>query len=171
MKNLIPFHTNTANTIKHMPSSGIKLPVIISIIVFSLILILSGCSTHKPPTKSAHREESPASQIIHFYRGPLNHLSSVRHGGCPMHPGCSSYGLSAIEKHGPLIGWMMIFDRLMRCGLDETHLSPEVIVNGNWKYIDTLEQNDFWWHSAPENTSLVNTQPSEYPLHWGISVE
>ena len=88
-----------------------------------------------------------------------------------MHPGCSSYGLSAIEKHGPLIGWMMTFDRLMRCGLDETSLSPEVLVKGDWKYVDTLEHNDFWWFQKQADTGLLNSQPSEQSLNWAISVE
>ncbi|MBC2714351.1 MAG: membrane protein insertion efficiency factor YidD [Desulfobacteraceae bacterium] len=143
----------------------------VCLLFFSLLLLFTGCSIHKPSTAADRYGESPGSQIIHFYQGPLNHLSAVRYGGCPMHPNCSEYGLSAIEKHGALIGWMMMFDRLTRCGLDETHLSPEVIVDGRWKYIDTLEQNDFWWCSANKNTFLIKTQPSEQSLQWGISIE
>ncbi len=88
-----------------------------------------------------------------------------------MHPGCSKYGLSAIEKHGALIGWMMTFDRLMRCGLDETRLSSEVLVNGKWKHVDTLEQNDFWWCNENKNNALTNKQPSEESLDWGVLIE
>ena len=72
-----------------------------------------------------------------------------------------------VENHS----WLMTFDRLMRCGLDETRLSPEVLVKGDWKYIDTLEHNDFWWCPAKGDTGLINSQPSEQSLNWGISVE
>lgn len=39
----------------------------------------------------------------------------------------------------------MSMDRLIRCGRDETILSPGVFINGKWKTYDPLEQNDFWW--------------------------
>ncbi|MCD6586802.1 MAG: membrane protein insertion efficiency factor YidD [Desulfobacteraceae bacterium] len=145
--------------------------VTVGLCLFTLLFLFTGCSMHEPSTATTRHDASPASQIIHFYQGPLNHLSAVRYGGCPMHPNCSAYGLSAIEKHGALVGWMMMFDRLMRCGLDETRLSPEVLVDGNWKHIDTLEQNDFWWCSAKKGTGLINSHPPEQSLDWGISIE
>ncbi len=162
---------NTFNTCKRLPLSGLLVHVTVSLFLFSILLPSTGCSLHKPSTTAQHYDGSPAAQIIHFYQGPLNHLSAVRYGGCPMHPNCSTYGLSAIKKHGALVGWMMIFDRLIRCGMDETRLSPEVMVDGSWKYIDTLEQNDFWWCSPNGNTALINTPPLEQSLDWGISIE
>ncbi len=171
MINMISFRINIVNIKKHMSLYNKALHVIVSIFFCSLIFLFSGCSTHKPSATTELHDESPASQIILLYQGPLNHLASVRHGGCPMYPNCSAYGLSAIEKHGPLIGWMMTFDRLMRCGLDETRLSPEVLVKGDWKYIDTIEHNDFWWCPAKDDTGLINLQPSDQSLDWGISVE
>lgn len=171
MIHLISFRINIVYIIKHLSLRNLTVHVIVSSFFCSLIFLFSGCSTHKPSTETAINDDSPASQIIHLYQGPLNHLESVRHGGCPMYPNCSAYGLSAIKKHGPLIGWLMTFDRLMRCGLDETRLSPEVLVKGDWKYIDTLEHNDFWWCPAKGDTGLINSQPSEQSLNWGISVE
>jgi len=44
-----------------------------------------------------------------------------------------------------LAGWVMSMDRLMRCGRDETKLSPEVFVDGKWKTYDPVGKNDFWW--------------------------
>ncbi len=171
MINFIFFHINTVNTCKRLSSGGLPVHVIPGLLFFSLFFLFTGCIMHKYPISAEGDAQSPASQIIHLYQGPLNHLSAVRHGGCPMHPNCSAYGLAAIEKHGALVGWMMAFDRLMRCGLDETLLSPEVLVDGSWKYVDTLEHNDFWWCSADENTTFINTQPSDQSLDWGISVE
>ncbi len=40
----------------------------------------------------------------------------------------------------------MTHDRLMRCGRDELELSPTAIVNGKWKCVDPVENNDFWWY-------------------------
>jgi putative component of membrane protein insertase Oxa1/YidC/SpoIIIJ protein YidD len=167
----ISFNINTVNIIKRKPLSGLPVYIIARIFFCSLVFLFAGCSTPKPSTAAALNDSSPASQIIHLYQGPLNHLDSVRNGGCPMYPNCSAYGISAIEKHGPLVGWMMTFDRLMRCGLDETGLSPEVLVKGDWKYIDTLENNDFWWCPANDDTGLINSHPSEQSLIWETSVE
>ncbi|MCJ7539262.1 MAG: membrane protein insertion efficiency factor YidD [Desulfobacterales bacterium] len=83
--------------------------------------------------------------MIEFYRGPLNHLSAVRSGECPMYPSDSKYSLQSIQKHGMFVGWIMAMDRLMRCGRDETRLSPKIIINGKSKYYDPVEKNDFWW--------------------------
>jgi hypothetical protein len=62
-----------------------------------------------------------------------------------MYPSDSEYSLQSIKKHGMLAGWVMSMDRLMRCGRDETRLSPGVFVNGKWKTYDPVEKNDFWW--------------------------
>lgn len=102
--------------------------------------ILSGCGVH--PAAQTAAGSGAISQIIHFYQGPLNHLDAVRYGGCPMAPHCSAYALIAIEKHGPLTGLMMTFDRLIRCGNDEVHLSPEVFVNGQRLVYDPVEANE-----------------------------
>lgn len=111
---------------------------------FFFILILSGCINTlsiQPPTSDTTHQTG----LIGFYQGPLNHLSSVRRGPCPMHPSCSEYARQAMAKHGPLIGWTMATDRLLRCGRDETRLAPKVWVDGQLKYYDPVEQNDFWW--------------------------
>ena len=89
---------------------------------------------------------NPFAAVVRFYRGPLNHLSAVRTGECPMYPSDSDYSLQSFKKHGMLLGWVMTIDRLMRCGRDETKLSPTVSVNGKLKTYDPLNQNDFWWY-------------------------
>jgi len=138
-------------------------------LICSLFLIFPGCALHPSLPEKTLQNPSPASQIIHFYQGPLDHLSAVRYGECPMYPSCSQYAISAIEKHGALIGWMMTFDRLIRCGNDEARLSPEAMVDGRWSYIDTLEQNDFWWDLTSKNKLFSPKSPDD--VAWGISVE
>jgi len=116
--------------------------LILFLIFFSLI---TSCTYSKSMQAETDRDADPLSLMVRFYRGPLNHLSAVRYGECPMYPSDSEYSLQSIQKHGMLVGWIMAMDRLMRCGRDETRLSPQVFINGKWKTYDPVEKNDFWW--------------------------
>jgi putative component of membrane protein insertase Oxa1/YidC/SpoIIIJ protein YidD len=113
------------------------------------LLLITGCCGFPlqglAPSQTCPADElSPLSGLILFYQGPMDHLSSVRFGDCPMFPHCSEYALSAIQKHGMIIGWFMTCDRLMRCGRDEMDLSPQIIVDGKVKAFDPLDRNDEW---------------------------
>lgn len=126
-------------------SSRTRIVNLPALLCAAIMIAGTGCGwINRPPA----REDpgSAAGAFIHIYQGPLNHLSAVKDGGCPMHPSCSSYGLEAFARHGPLMGWVMICDRLMRCGRDECALSPEIIVDGRWKTFDPLENNIDWRH-------------------------
>ena len=112
------------------------------LILFSPIV---SCTYSNSMQTETGRETDPLSLMTRLYRGPLNHLSAVRSGECPMYPSDSEYSLQSIQKHGMWAGWIMSMDRLMRCGRDETKLSPEVFINGKLKTYDPVEQNDFWW--------------------------
>ena len=116
--------------------------MILFLILFSLI---ASCTYSKSMQTETDQEADPLSSMVRFYRGPLNHLSAVRRGECPMYPSDSEYSLQSIQKHGLLVGWIMTMDRLMRCGRDETSLSPQVFINGKWKAYDPVGKNDFWW--------------------------
>jgi putative component of membrane protein insertase Oxa1/YidC/SpoIIIJ protein YidD len=122
-----------------------------TILCFIFIATIGCCTWDHPETFSEsltpHDEFSPLSGMIRFYQGPMNHLSAVRFGECPMHPHCSEYALEAIEKHGMILGWFMTCDRLMRCGRDETDISPEILVDGKWKTLDPIDCNDPWLNS------------------------
>ncbi|MCG8619816.1 MAG: membrane protein insertion efficiency factor YidD, partial [Desulfobacterales bacterium] len=85
--------------------------------------------------------------IIQCYQ---DHLSAADGNRCPMTPSCSEYAARAIEKHGPVIGWIMASDRLVRCGRDEVKLSPKVISNGQTFVSDPVSANDFWWFQKEE---------------------
>jgi putative component of membrane protein insertase Oxa1/YidC/SpoIIIJ protein YidD len=138
--------------------------------VICILIVFSGCSLITPQAQPSQKTDSPLKSLIHFYRGPLNHLSAIRTGTCPMYPGCSSYALEAIEKHGTLIGWVMTCDRLMRCGRDEIHLSPEIIVDDNWKIHDTVEKNDFWWYCNKKYDKIIYKEFNQIQ-NWKISIE
>jgi len=83
----------------------------------------------------------PSLSVIEFYQGPLNHLSAVRSGECPMYPPCSEYARESIERFGMAVGWMMAFDRLMRCGRDEMKQVPIVVFHGKAKHYDPVDNN------------------------------
>jgi hypothetical protein len=63
-----------------------------------------------------------------------------------MYPSCSEYGLQCFKKHGFVMGWTMVWDRLYRCGRDELRLCPTIVVNGEAKCYDPVFENDFWWN-------------------------
>jgi putative component of membrane protein insertase Oxa1/YidC/SpoIIIJ protein YidD len=116
-----------------------------SVMFLILLSLIVSCTYSKSIQTETGRGADPLSLMTRFYRGPLNHLSAVRYGECPMYPSDSEYSLQSIQKHGMLVGWIMAMDRLMRCGRDETRLSPEVFINGKWKTYDPVEKNDYWW--------------------------
>lgn len=121
-------------------------PLHIKILFLALsVCLLVACTHSNVAEKDTEEKSGVYNSLIEIYRGPLNHLSAVRRGVCPMHPSCSEYSRQAIEKHGFVVGWPMTLDRLMRCGRDEVKHVPQVYVDGMWKYYDPLENNDFWW--------------------------
>lgn len=108
--------------------------------------ILSACVLLEATKEAPGNGDNLLAATIEIYRGPLNHLSAVRRGSCPMYPSCSEYSKQAIKKHGMTIGWMMTTDRLLRCGRDEMKLSPQIFINGKLYYYDPLDINDYWWN-------------------------
>ena len=117
-----------------------------------LLALFAACNTSGAVKNKPADAFNPFEAVVRFYQGPLNHLSAVRIGECPMFPSDSQYSLQSLKKHGMITGWIMTLDRLMRCGRDETRLSPRIRVNGKWKTYDPVQQNDFWWHRPSKKT-------------------
>ena len=78
-----------------------------------------------------------------------DHISAVDGSTCPSLPTCSSYSVAAFKKHGFFMGWVMMADRLVH-EIDEWSVSPVVMVDGQPKIIDPVENNDFWWFQPDE---------------------
>lgn len=116
------------------------------LLLFTWTWTLFSCRSDVRVKENPASHFNPMVSAIQFYRGPLNHLSAVRFGECPMYPSDSEYSLESFEKHGWVLGWIMTMDRLLRCGRDETRRSPPVRMDGKWKIYDPLVNNDFWWH-------------------------
>ena len=132
--------------------------------------VFFGCSHWRPspdlnPCVGKKHLADPLTLAVLFYRGPLNHLNAVRTGSCPMHPGCSEYSLQAIHKHGPVIGWIMACDRLMRCGRDELERTKPVLADGQRRYQDPLRRNDWWWHDPD------CVEPLGGALDWKVQIK
>lgn len=116
---------------------------------FILILLLTGCATSAGSTSS---DNSPSTITllsetpVIFFR---KYISSADGDRCDMTPTCSRYALDAIDRHGPVMGWIMAFDRILRCGRDELQFRPPVVIHGRNYCPDTVSDNDFWW-STPQ---------------------
>lgn len=80
--------------------------------------------------------------LFRFYQ---EHISVADGNRCAMAPSCSRYSLQAFEKHGPIMGWIMTCDRLIRCGRDDVTISPQIMVNHQPLSYDPVAANDFWW--------------------------
>jgi len=89
----------------------------------------------KPPQE---REAPFALRLFQKY------ISGIDGDRCSMYPSCSHYSAQAINRHGWVKGWIMTCDRLMRCGRDETHVSPPIMVKGRQHTYDPLDRNDIW---------------------------
>lgn len=87
---------------------------------------------------------NPGATLASIFR---DHISRVDGDRCPSIPNCSSYSVKAFKKHGFFVGWMMMVDRLIHEGSEETRVSPTVYSNGKWKIFDPIENNDFWWYT------------------------
>lgn len=97
-----------------------------------LAMCLSGCA-HSPGAGTQHG-------LIAWYQTTISPVDGDR---CPMTPSCSSYAQQAFQKHGAFWGWIMTCDRLMRCGRDETRLSPHVVETNAIRTLDPVWMNDF----------------------------
>jgi putative membrane protein insertion efficiency factor len=100
------------------------------------------CLTVPARGQSPPDPDTPENPILRFYQATISRADGNR---CPMYPSCSHYAARALKKHGPVMGWIMICDRLLRCGRSDTRLSPQVRLHGRTLTFDPVEANDFWW--------------------------
>jgi hypothetical protein len=124
----------------------------------ALLFLISGFgnATYAEPFKGPWKEHatdpspseqqykvSPLSILVQLHR---EYLSPIDGKECPMYPSCSQYSLLCLRKHGTLVGWMMSCDRLLH-EADEMRRAPLIYVNGEVRFHDPVDNNDFWWHS------------------------
>jgi hypothetical protein len=85
---------------------------------------------------------TPFLWLARFYQRVISPVDGDR---CPMYPTCSQYFVHAARKHGPVMGTVMTAGRLMH-EPDEKAYVPLVRVGNRLRYLDPVENNDFWWH-------------------------
>ena len=120
---------------------------IATLATFAAVLFVVPAAAAQP---RAEKERVSASDVFLF---PVQlfrkYLSGADGDRCSMHPSCSAYSIEAIKKNGPVAGYFMTCDRLLRCGRDEKKTSPAVNVRGKSKTYDPVSHNDFWWKKQP----------------------
>lgn len=95
---------------------------------------------------SASNDQRDAGEALLFpVRMFQQHVSGADGDRCPMAPSCSSYCIHAFKRHGPLIGFVMTCDRLLRCGRDEVRYTPSMVKGDAVYSYDPVDNNDFWW--------------------------
>jgi putative membrane protein insertion efficiency factor len=109
-----------------------------------------------PPDKEASRA-GPAGRLltgaVRFFQKFISPVDGER---CTMVPTCSHYGLQAIRKHGALLGFIMTADRIVH-EYEEQRFVPSVWDGRSHRFLDPVENNDFWF--SPASLSGTPVQP------------
>jgi putative component of membrane protein insertase Oxa1/YidC/SpoIIIJ protein YidD len=130
----------------------IKIAGVLIIVFFSVTTVVSAAPLNGPwgqeSLQQNHRTRGEAAPSLFRFlvEAYQENISPIDGKDCPMYPSCSEYSIQSFNKHGSLVGWIMTVDRLFRCGRDELRLSPQIIVDGERRWYDPPERNDFWWH-------------------------
>ena len=97
---------------------------------------------HPAEPKVSSIAATPFLWLVTFYQKVISPVDGDR---CPMYPTCSQYFLQATHKHGPAAGFVMTAGRLMH-EPDEKGYVPLAKVGNRLRFLDPVENNDFWWH-------------------------
>lgn len=112
----------------------------------------------EPVTPEAARVESPAPAppvrqtslpkifLLGAVRGYQLGISPADGASCSMYPTCSGYAVLALRKHGPVTGFVMTAERVMR-NHGGSHY-PTIEKFGRWRVHDPVEANDYWFPSV-----------------------
>jgi len=103
----------------------------------------------RTPARAEARKQTEfsitATPFIWLLKVYQNFISPLDGDRCNMYPTCSQYSVQAIRKHGPVIGIIMTSDRLIH-EADEQRLSPASKVGDHYRWLDSVENNDYWWY-------------------------
>jgi putative membrane protein insertion efficiency factor len=111
-------------------------------------------STYAQTISSA---ENPFSRFlissVRFFQKRISPIDGDR---CSMAPTCSHYSLRAIQKHGPLLGFMMSADRIVH-EYEEQRFVPAIWDGRSYRFYDPVENNDFWFF-LPQGSDLPGVE-------------
>ncbi len=77
--------------------------------------------------QSVKNKESSTTDYIQFYQ---KYISEIRGQECPMYPSCSNFGLKSFKEKSFAEAFLLVSDRLMRCGHDHGNYSLTLRNNG-----------------------------------------
>ncbi len=98
--------------------------------------------------KETPRDGPLGRMLISAVRFFQKYISPVDGERCTMIPTCSHYGLQAIRKHGALLGFTMTADRIVH-EYEEQRFVPSVWDGRAHRFLDPVENNDFWFSATP----------------------
>jgi len=112
----------------------------------------------EPVTPEAARVEKPAPAppfrqtslpkifllgAVRFYQVGISPADGA---SCSMYPTCSGYAVNSLRKHGPVTGFVMTSERVMRNHSGPQY--PSIEKFGHWRLHDPVEANDYWFPSV-----------------------
>jgi putative membrane protein insertion efficiency factor len=109
--------------------------------------VWTGPPQEKDATSFSH-SDPPALFLLASIRFFQQVISPVDGDRCTMSPSCSHYGAQAIRKHGALIGFMMTADRIVH-EYEEQRYVPAQWDGQSYRFLDPVENNDFWFGPSP----------------------
>lgn len=112
--------------------------------VCALHFLLKGPEETRTARKSAQQVAETScvtlafKTAIRFYQKTISPVGGV--GRCGFRPSCSAYGYQAVSEYGPVIGLMLIGDRLTRCNIWKEP-GPDYTLLPNGKLYDPPSKN------------------------------
>lgn len=83
-------------------------------------------------------------------------ISPADGSSCMLYPTCSGYSVLSLRKHGPILGFIMTSERVMRNHTGEYY--PAIWKFGRWRNYDPVEANDFWFRGEKAKTRRAAKQ-------------
>lgn len=111
--------------------------------VLGIVLLAGGLLPG--PSYAASEETNPLAYTL--FKSLISSTDGKR---CSHVPSCARYAKEAVVKHGPVKGFVLGCDRLIRCGGDDTKRLPQVMEGGKRYAWDPVSANDFWWKTDEE---------------------
>ncbi|RME04217.1 MAG: membrane protein insertion efficiency factor YidD [Deltaproteobacteria bacterium] len=108
------------------------------------------------PKRRRTRRAAPPKEPLTFLHYPLlwaltlyqKVISPADGATCRMYPTCSAYARDAIHAHGPILGFVMAAERVMRSH-NEFEWYPLIEKFGRFYLYDPVSNNDFWFAQPP----------------------
>lgn len=99
----------------------------------------------RAPSPAVRRTNVPTLFLLGAVRFYQVGISPADGASCMLYPTCSGYARLALRKHGPVVGFVMTAERVMRNHTGAYY--PTIWKFGRWRNYDPVEANDFWFPS------------------------